>query len=183
VNITVLNGNPDAGNASFDSYIEDLADRWRASTHEVEVLDLRDMDIKDCAGCFECWVESPGLCRVDDDSHQVCRRYIGSDLVLFASPLIMGFTSALLKKATDKLVPLLPYHMELVDGELHHCARYEEYPRTALLMEREADTDDEDIEIVSDIYARDAVNLKTTLAFARLTSDPIEEVAREADGP
>ena len=87
-----------------------------------------------------------------------------------------------MKKATDKLVPLLPYQIEIVDGEMHHSARYERYPRTALLMEKEADTDDEDIEIVSHIYARDAINLKTTLAFARLTSDPIEEVAGEADG-
>jgi multimeric flavodoxin WrbA len=181
VKITVLNGNPDAGNASFDSYVEDLAGRWRSSAHRVDVLSLRDMDIKNCMGCLDCWVKSPGVCRVDDDSREVCRSYIDSDLVLFASPLIMGFTSALLKKATDKLVPLLPYDIEIVGGEMHHSARYEKYPRTALLMEKEADTDGEDIEIVSAIYERDATNLKTTLAFARLTSDPIEEVAGEAD--
>ena len=91
------------------------------------------------------------------------------------------FTSALLKKAIDKLVPLIPYQLELVDDEVHHAARYEKYPRTALLLEQEADTDDEDVEIITDIYARDAINLKSSLGFVRFTSDPVEEVAREAD--
>ena len=179
--ITVLNGNPRTNGGEFDSYVGALAARLRSSQHGVEVLTLRGMDIRSCTGCLDCWTKTPGLCKVDDDSHDVCRAYINSDLVLFASPIIMGFTSALLKNANDKLVPLLPYHIEFVDGEMHHAARYDRYPRTALLLEKEADTDDEDIEIISGIYARDAINLKSSLAFVRLTSDPVEEVAREAD--
>jgi multimeric flavodoxin WrbA len=179
--IAVLNGNPRANGGGFDDYVGRLADTLRSNSHEVDVLPLRDMDIKPCAGCLECWTKSPGLCKIDDDSHDVCRSYINSDLVLFASPIMMGFTSALLKRATDKLVPLLPYHIELVEGEMHHAARYDRYPRMALLLETEVDTDDEDMAIISDIYARDALNLKSSLAFTRLVSDPVEEVAREAD--
>ena len=41
------------------------------------------------------------------------------------------------------------FEPEIVDGEMHHAARYERYPRTALLLEMEPDTDDEDIEIIS----------------------------------
>jgi hypothetical protein len=114
-----------------------------------------------------------------DRSQDVRREYINSDLVLFASPIIMGFTSALLKKANDKLLPLLLPYIELVYNECHHVSRYEKYPMTGLLLEKAADSDEEDVRIISAIYMRNAINLKTTLSFTRLTDDPVEEVANE----
>lgn len=116
-----------------------------------------------------------------DDSRDVCRTYINSDLVLFASPVIMGFTSALLKRIHDKLIPLLHPYLEFVQNEVHHLSRYEKYPLIALLLEKRKDTDEEDIEIISDIYRRDAVNLKTSFSFTKLISDPVEEVANAID--
>lgn len=177
--ITILNGNPDSGNQAFDSYLMDLTKELKANNHAVFVLTLRGMDVKYCTGCFDCWIKSPGECKVADDSHDICRQYINSDLVIFTSPIIMGFTSALLKKANDKLVPLILYQMELVDDELHHKKRYESYPRIGLILEKEEDTDDEDIKIISDIYTRDAINLKTSLGFTKFTTDPVKEVAGE----
>lgn len=38
--------------------------------------------------------------------------------------------------------------------------RYEYYPLVALLLERGWDTDEEDLEIISDIYRQDAINFK-----------------------
>ena len=72
------------------------------------------MDVRYCVGCFGCWVKTPGECVSKDGSHDIRREVINSDLVLFASPLIMGFTSALLKKAHDKLIPLIHPYFELV---------------------------------------------------------------------
>jgi len=177
--ITILNGNPDDNNAGFDQYLISLSDQLKNQEHNVHILDLRDMNIGYCMGCFDCWVKTPGLCIVKDDSYQVCEESINSDLVIFASPLIMGFTSALLKKANDKLIPLILYHMELVDKEYHHQARYEKYPYTGLIIGKNEDTDDEDVRITTEIYRRDAINFKTSLLFTRFTEDPIEEVIHE----
>ncbi|MEE8373038.1 MAG: NAD(P)H-dependent oxidoreductase [Dehalococcoidia bacterium] len=177
--ITILNGNPNADNTEFDDYLKRLTGLLESAQHRVTVFQLRDMDVKYCTGCFDCWVKTPGQCKVTDDSHDICREYISSDFALFASPVIMGFTSALLKKANDKLVPLLPYHMEFVDNELHHVARYDNYPLTGLLLQKSDDTDEEDIRIISDIYRRDAINLKASLRLTRSTNDPVEEVANE----
>ena len=44
------------------------------------------------------------------------------------------------------------------------------------------DTDDEDIAIVSDIFRRNARQLKSTVCLMRFTSDSILEVANEIDG-
>ncbi len=179
--ITILNGNPDADNIQFDDYLKDLSDRLVAGGQESTVLQLRDMDVKYCTGCFDCWVKTPGECKVADDSHDICREYINSDLVLFASPVIMGFTSALLKKANDKLCPLILHSTEFDQGEIHHVARYDKYPATGLLLEKSDDTDNEDVRIITNIYKRNAINLKTSLRFTKFVSDPIQEVTNEID--
>jgi multimeric flavodoxin WrbA len=177
--ITILNGNPDVNNAKFDTYLKNLSDLLESSKHTVTILKLREKDIKYCTGCFGCWVKTPGECVVPDDTRDIRREYIHSDFVLFASPVIMGFTSALLKKAHDKLIPLIHPYFELVQNEVHHLSRYDKYPLMGLLLEKGTDTDEEDFRIISDIYRRDAINFKTSFCFATLTSDPVEEVANE----
>ena len=111
-----------------------------------------------------------------DESHSVCREYINSDFVIFVSPVIRGFTSALLKKTQDKLIPLLHPYIELVQGECHHKKRYDRYPGIGIILEKDPDTDDEDIAITTDMFHRFALNLKTELAFSLLTDQPVKEV-------
>jgi multimeric flavodoxin WrbA len=180
--ITILNGNPYADHVAFDNYLRDLSQHLELHHHTVNVFNLREMDIKHCIGCFSCWVKTPGKCITKDNSDGICRAYINSDLILFASPVIMGFTSALLKKTHEKLLPLVHPYLEFVQTEVRHLSRYEKYPLTALLLEKGNDTDEEDIKIISDIYRRDAVNFKTQFCFTKLIGDPLVEVADEIDG-
>ena len=176
--ITILNGNPDADNAAFDDYLKRLSDELVSDGHAVTVFELREMDIRYCIGCFGCWVKTPGECITADESRDVCRGYINSDFVLWASPVTMGFYSALLKKVTDKFISLVHPYVEFVQGESHHTARYDKYPLTGLLLEKGDYTDDDDIRIISDIHRRTVLNFKSTLSFTKLTLDPVEEVAR-----
>jgi len=175
--ITVLNGNPHADNSWFDDYLKHLSEGLVSDGHAVTSFELREMDIKYCIGCFGCWVKSPGECRSRDESREVCRAYINSDFVLWASPVIMGFYSALLKKVTDKFICLVHPYGEFIEGEVHHLPRYDHYPMAGLLLEKDSDSDDEDIQIIANIHSRTALNFKSSLAFTKLTIDPVEEVA------
>ncbi len=178
--VTVLNGNPDANNVIFDDYLKNLSDLLESNNHTVTVSRLRELDVRYCVGCFGCWVKTPGECsNAADDTRDIRREYINSDFVLFASPIIMGFTSALLKKTHDRLLPLLLPYFEVDQWEIRHVARYDKYPQIGILLEKGRDTDQEDIEIISDIYKRDAINFKTSFCFTKFTSDPVEEVADE----
>lgn len=177
----MLNGNPDGNNAAFDGYLSDLKSRLEERGHSVDLLCLREMDFRFCVGCFGCWVKTPGMCVSRDASHDVDRRVINSDLVLFASPLLMGFPSAVLKKTQDKLIGLVHPFIELVEGECHHIKRYERYPYLGVLVEPEADTDEEDLEIVKDIYQRTSLNFKSTLRLFETTERPASEVADAID--
>lgn len=177
--IIFLNGNPDSANRPFEAFLGNLADELTQSGHLISHLKLRDLTIEFCKGCWGCWVKTPGECVVHDDSAAVCREFIQSDLALFASPLIFGFISALLKKMNDKLIPILLPDIEIVENECHHFARYRKYPRIGLLLQKEAVTDAEDLAIIRDIYQRTALNMKTSLAFMRQIDEPLAEVLHE----
>ena len=176
--ITILNGSADAQNRSFDDYLRRLADALITDRHEVTTLTLREMEIGQCVGCWGCWVKTPGECVIADDSRQVCRAVINADFVVFASPMVMGFPSALLKRTMDRLIPLIHPYIIVDQGEAHHRARYENYPRLGLLLEKSDGVDEQDIQITSELFSRTALNLKTRLAFTELTVDPVETVAQ-----
>jgi multimeric flavodoxin WrbA len=179
VKIAILNGNPDSANQVFDRYLVELKDALSDAGHSVTLLMLRDMDIEYCVGCFGCWVKTPGECVARDESAIVCREMINSRFVLWASPIIMGFASALLKKMVDKMIPLVHPYFVMSQGVYRHRARYERYPLFGALWEKRGDTDDRDIEIVNDIFGRTALNFKSRLALTCLTSDPVQEMAGE----
>jgi len=177
--ICILNGNPGSSRNGLDCYLKELSAALEAEKHSVVQFALKDLTIKYCTGCFGCWVRTPGECVVKDDSAMVCRELVRSDLALYASSVIMGFPSALLKKVNDRLIPLIHPYLAIDRGEVHHRARYDHYPQLALILKRQQDTDDEDMDIISRIYERTALNMKSSLAFVRSTDTSIGEVVNE----
>jgi multimeric flavodoxin WrbA len=181
MNITILNGNPFPERKEFDSYLETVLSGVRTAGHEARQFVLRDMKIRPCTGCFNCWVKTPGTCSIKDDSRDLAKNYIHADHVIFASPLIMGFFSSILKNALDRSIPLIHPHVEEVGGEAHHKKRYDRYPAISFLLEKEPFTDDEDIEIVTDIFRREAINVRSSLGFVKFTESPAGEVIHALD--
>src|SRR5512140_1000898 len=97
--ITIINGNPRP--AEFDEYLVHLTACLESRGHKVTVLNLRDMRLRHCVGCWGCWVKTPGQCVSRDASVEMDRAVINADFVLWAAPLKMGFPSFLLKMAMD----------------------------------------------------------------------------------
>lgn len=176
--ITILNGEPDPGSV-FQEYVRDFAGDLARLNHQVTTLDLRRLDLKGCSGCWGCWVNTPGECAKRDDSAQVCQAVLNSDLIVLASPVLMGFTSELLKRATDQMIPLVHPYFILDGDEIHHRARYPSYPDFGLLLSPGPDTDAEDLEITKAIWSRTARNLKFRVAFLAVADRPSQEIAHE----
>jgi len=179
--VTLLNGNPEVENEAFDRFAATLGEALGQRGHELRAFTLRDLDVRPCTGCFGCWVKRPGRCIVDDDMEAIRHAYMASDLVLFGSPVKMGYVSSLLKRSIDKLIPLLLPYALVEGGELHHLPRYEAYPRLGMLIGRGEDTDEEDLEIIRTIGEGQARNLKTELALFLTTDVPGEEAADAID--
>ena len=181
--ITILNGNPRP--SALDDYLAELVSQLASTGGSVTQLDLRDLPLRYCIGCWGCWVKTPGECSSRDASLEMDRAVINADFVLWAAPLKMGFPSELLKRAMDKHLPLIHPYMVLDQGEAHHLRRYPRAPRFGLLLETETATDAPDLEIISDIFCRTALNFKSRLEFSLTTQTPAGELAQHvlADKP
>jgi len=172
--ILIVNGSPAAG--SLDGRLHELKALLGEEGHTLSELDLRDLKYSPCRGCFSCWVRHPGTCIFRDDGDVLCREVINSEMVILASPLILGYPSALVKNALDRIIPLMHPYLEGVDNEAHHMKRYDSYPALGLILKKESDTDGEDLEIVEDIFRRAAINLRSTMKFFLTTETPLQEV-------
>lgn len=97
---------------------------------DVKRVMLRELAIGPCAGCFGCWTRTPGECVYEDDARDVLRSYVGSDIVVYATPVTFGGYSSQLKKMLDRFIPVLDPRFTIVGGEVHHLLRYRRYPKT-----------------------------------------------------
>ena len=174
--ITILNGNPEP--SPFDNYLAQLTAALEGEGHAITSLTLRDLPLCYCIGCWGCWTKTPGQCSSGDASHAIDRAVINSDFTLWAAPLKMGFPSALLKMALDKHIPLIHPYMVVDHMEAHHRKRYRHSPRLGLLVEKEPGTQDLDLQVVTDIFCRTALNLKTRLEFSLTSGTPVADLVR-----
>lgn len=160
--VTILNGARD--NSLFDSYLNQVKEQLRDKC-DVSKYDIADMDLQFCRGCWDCWWKNPGECSYKDGADVIFRSVINSDFIIFASPLVAGFTSSSLKKIIDRLIVLLHPYIELKNGECHHRKRYDKYPDFGLLLQKEECTDEDDIEIVNNLYDRLSLNFHNNRSY------------------
>ncbi len=178
--ILILNGNPDLNRSAFEKHLNALSSSLTKDRNEVTLTDLRDLNIVPCTGCWDCWLKTPGKCRISDDLDSVRETFIRSDMVIIASPLICGFLSALTKKAIDKMIPLLHPNIKIVKGEFRHQKRYKKYPLFGLIHDSQY-RDRLDEQITTEIVSRMALNFRSELAFSFPLSTPVNEVIDEID--
>ncbi len=184
--ITIFNGSPADHGGDFNAYLERLSGILRSPDgggHLVQELKLRELNIKPCVGCFGCWLKTPGLCIHNDDSAVTCKAMVDSAFIIYASPLVMGFTSSLLRRAAEKvIVNLLPY-FSVIKGEVRHKWRYRgKAPAIGVLVDREEDTSEEDLEIIREIYQQIAFEGQTRLRFVLDTGSHAQGVANAING-
>ena len=91
------------------------------------ILDLRSTAVKDCTGCWSCWIKTPGRC-VHKDLDEFYTAYLDADKVIIFSKVSHGFVSGDLKTLFDRMLPLFLPFITYKTGESMHVPRYEKYP-------------------------------------------------------
>lgn len=125
--------------------------------YETDYILLREKEIGECLGCFGCWVKTPGVCVVEDYGQILAENIINSDMVIFLTPVVYGGYSSELKKALDRIIPLLLPFFKKVNGEVHHKKRYEKYPKVVVLGMM-SEEDNEDKELFESLVKRNSLN-------------------------
>ena len=70
---------------------------------DYEILMLKDMNLKDCHGCYACINRGPDKCPLNDDRDVILKKMEDADGVIFATPTHTRHVTALMKKFMDKL--------------------------------------------------------------------------------
>lgn len=125
---------------------------------DVTSINLKDIDLAYCTGCFGCWIKTPGECVIKDYSANISEQIIHSDLLIYFTPITFGGYSSILKKALDRQICLLLPFFQKVQGEIHHTKRYEKYPSLiAIGIMDKPDTEKE--EVFETLLHRNAINM------------------------
>jgi multimeric flavodoxin WrbA len=128
MNILILDGLR-SHDQKFQDFLNKIIKNLKENNINSEHICLRSISLKDCLGCFGCWVKTPGSCIIDDDLNSICKKFMQSDIVFVISPVIFGGYSYEFKKFLDRSIPtILPYFRKIF-GETHHKLRYDSYPK------------------------------------------------------
>lgn len=122
-----------AGDARTTALADEAAAQLAARGCEVERVTARELDVRACAGCFGCWVRTPGECVIGDDARAVAASAANADVFAIVTPVRFGSYGSLAKSVLDRMICLISPHFTMVDGEIHHAKRYERYPRWVAL--------------------------------------------------
>ncbi len=173
--VLIINGNPKIDLSAFDQFLESVLSVGIKHNLETEIVHLREFDLHDCIGCYSCWLKTPGVCFRSDGMEIILKKYLAADVVVLASPIVMGFTSSLLKCFSDRLLPLIHPFLYLKEDRMGHVPRYTHYPQTVLILGEQESGDADSLSVVKEVYQKSSRDLKNIFS----TGDNVEEVVNE----
>lgn len=96
-------------------------------TFSSDVLDARH--IRPCAGCFKCWIKTPGECHLTrDGTNALSANFVRSRTAILLTRVTWGGYSVDTKAFIDRCIPHLSPFFATLHGEMHHASRYRRYP-------------------------------------------------------
>jgi len=104
--ILILNGGP-RKNGATARVLKAMKEGFEKN-HEVEWVDVYDLDMKPCRGCLRC--RPAGRCVLsDDDAHRMKDAIENADVLVAGTPTYWGNMSGPLKILFDRNVPVFEY--------------------------------------------------------------------------
>jgi len=113
------------GESKTELMLNHLVNGMREAGADVETVNLREKNIKNCVGCFTCMTKTPGKCVLKDDMTQdLFPRWLESDLVIYATPLFHHTVNATMKTFIERTWPICePFLLEREGRWVHPLRR------------------------------------------------------------
>ena len=93
--------------------------------NEEEIKIISDENkIKNCTGCFCCWIKNPGRCILEDGYENLAELYSKAEKIIIISKCCYGTYSPFVKNVLDRSIPYLLPFFKLKNNEMHHTIRY-----------------------------------------------------------
>lgn len=103
-----------------------------AAPQEAQSINVADMHIEFCRGCFACKYNGE-RCAIDDDMREILEQMLASDLLLFSFPLYCYGMPAMLKNIIERTLPLSSMAMAEMNGRYVHVGQ-RDYSHLRYLM-------------------------------------------------
>lgn len=126
MNILVINGSPKGQKSNTlrltRAFLNGICEKVNA---DIEILQINNMNIKDCLGCFYCWKDEPGKCCIKDDMNYIIKKILASDIIILSFPLYYFSLPSKIKAFIDRQLPMsLPFMSDENIGGSHQ-SRYD----------------------------------------------------------
>ncbi len=131
--ILAFNSSPrDNATSKTELVLQKFLEGARRAGAATETVYLRQYEIKDCLGCFSCWLKDLGRCfQKDDMAEELFQRYLKADLAVLATPVYHMNMNARLKRFIERTLPMVdPLGMGTEGG---HPYRFEKVPKVAVV--------------------------------------------------
>ena len=137
-----------------------------------------DRTIRNCVGCFGCWIKTPGQCIIRDAYGDMGRLLSRCDELLIVSRCIYGSYSPFVKSVLDRSISYMHPDFVRRNGEMHHRRRY----RNRFLMKVTfygGDINDAERETASALVKANALNFDCdyTVSFVKDETEIREALA------
>lgn len=80
--------------------------------------------IKNCVGCFGCWIKTPGKCVIKDGYENLGEVFSKADNITVISKCFYGGYSPFVKNILDRSISYLLPFFKIQNNETHHQKRY-----------------------------------------------------------
>ena len=107
-----------------------IMDKIKESIDQKKIIDDENISIicdnnkiKSCMGCFECWIKTPGKCKIRDGYESLAKLYSKADKVIIISRCVYGSYSPFVKNVLDRTIPYLLPFFKFKNKEMHHITR------------------------------------------------------------
>lgn len=127
------------------------------SDQEIKYIDLSELNVASCMGCFGCWTKTPGKCVIRDDATRVYPYIAQSDHLLYVSRLAYGGYDTVMKTMLERAIPVQQAFIRIHNGETHHVQRAV-VPKQATIIAY-GHIADEEKDIFRQLIARNAQNM------------------------
>ncbi|MFL5417499.1 MAG: NAD(P)H-dependent oxidoreductase, partial [Myxococcales bacterium] len=128
MNCVILDGSLAADDAVSASLVAALQQSLSRAGAPVRLFKMRDLQMARCEGDFRCWVETPGVCHIEDDGREIARAVHDSDALFLVGPSSFGGYPSQVKKGLDRIIGLVLPFFASRGGQTHHAARYSRSP-------------------------------------------------------
>jgi multimeric flavodoxin WrbA len=141
--------------------ITDIKEMQSKQNAELRVI-TDNGNIRQCIGCFGCWIKTPGRCIIKDGYEATGEQISKCSELIFISRCTYGGYSPFVKNVLDRAISYVSPHFVIRNGEMHHKRRYDNRMSLSAYFYGENITDAEK-ETAQSLLMANALNLNAKL--------------------